>query len=148
RFVRVRTVEPKWGRFRMGWEAIVALSCRRSPAGMGPDHMRRRDFVRGCVAAAATAAWPLALRARTAEAARIGFIGSELRLKQFRQGLQELSLREGRDLVIAYRPNDPTEALPRVVAELLALKVDVIVASGSLAVDAARKATRTIPIVM
>src|SRR5262249_10369974 len=113
----------------------------------GADRMRRRDFVRRCVATGVAIAWPLALHART-ETARIGFIGSELRLKQFRHGLQELSLREGRDVIIAWRPNDPTDALPRVVAELLALKVDVIVASGSLAVDAARKATRTIPIVM
>jgi putative ABC transport system substrate-binding protein len=98
---------------------------------------------------AAAAAWPFALQARERhEAARVGFIGSEHRLAQFRRGLSELAYVEVRDVVITYRSSDPTEALPRAAAELVALKVEVIVAAGSLAVRAAQQATRTIPIVM
>src|SRR4051812_3526979 len=111
--------------------------------------MRRRDFVSLLGAAATTAAWPFALAARErGEIARVGFIGSEHRLAQFRRGLAELGYVEGRDVVTAHRSNDPTEGLPRAAAELVALKVDVIVASGSLAVRAAQQATGTIPIVM
>jgi putative ABC transport system substrate-binding protein len=109
--------------------------------------MRRRDFLR--VMGVAAAAWPAALQARDRnEVARVGFIGSEHRLTQFRRGLAELGYVEGRDVVITSRPSDPAEGLPRAAAELVALKVDVIVAAGSLAVRAAQQATRTIPIVM
>jgi putative ABC transport system substrate-binding protein len=109
--------------------------------------MRRRDFV--SLVGAAAAAWPFALHARERnEPASVGFIGSDHRLAQFRRGLSELAYVEGRDVVIVSRPSDPTEGLPRAAAELVALKVDVIVAAGSLAVRAAQQATRTIPIVM
>jgi ABC-type uncharacterized transport system substrate-binding protein len=111
--------------------------------------MRRRDFISALGAAATMAAWSSALAARErGEIARVGFIGSEHRLAQFLRGLAELGYVEERDVVIAHRANDPTDGLPRAAAELVALKVDVIVASGSLAVHAAQQATRTIPIVM
>jgi putative ABC transport system substrate-binding protein len=64
-----------------------------------------------------------------------------------KEGLGDLGYLVGRDILIEYRPSDP-DRLPRFVAELVRLKVDVIVASGSQSVRAAQQATTTIPIVM
>ncbi len=67
----------------------------------------------------------------------------------FRQGLRELGYVEGRNLVIEYRSADgQTGRLPALAAELVALDVDVIVTHSTPGVRAAKKATRTIPIVM
>jgi putative ABC transport system substrate-binding protein len=66
----------------------------------------------------------------------------------FRQGLRDLGYVEGRDFVIEFRDAKGTpERLPALAAELVALKVDVIVASGTPHALAAKQATRTIPIV-
>jgi putative tryptophan/tyrosine transport system substrate-binding protein len=94
-------------------------------------------------------AWPCVARARAQNrVVRIAFLGLERRLEQFRQGLVDLHYVEGRDIVIEYRPSDPSDRLPAFAAELVTLNVDVIVAGGSLAVRAVQQATRTIPIVM
>jgi len=109
--------------------------------------MRRREFI--TILGATALAWPLAAPARAANGkALIGFLGLERRLEKFRQGLHDLGYVEERDFVIGYRPSDPADRLPALAAELVALKADVIVAGGSLAVRAAQQATRTIPIVM
>jgi len=109
--------------------------------------MLRREFI--TVLGATALAWPLAARARMPNGmALIGFLGLERRLDEFRQGLGDLGYVEGRDIVIEYRPSDPADRLPGFAAELVALKADVIVAGGSLAVRAAQQATRSIPIVM
>jgi putative tryptophan/tyrosine transport system substrate-binding protein len=67
----------------------------------------------------------------------------------FRQTLRELGWREGHNVILEFRPpareGDPYDNL---VAELVRLHVDVIVATGTRAVRAAKQATRTIPIVM
>ena len=69
--------------------------------------------------------------------------------EQFRQGLGELGWREGRNIVIEYRFADgKVDRLPALVAELVRLDVAVIVAQPTAAAVAARKATRSIPIVM
>jgi putative ABC transport system substrate-binding protein len=67
----------------------------------------------------------------------------------FRDGLQQLGYIEGRNLefVVRYMEGHP-ERLPALAAELVALKVDVIAASGTQATRAAMQATTTIPIVM
>jgi putative ABC transport system substrate-binding protein len=109
--------------------------------------MRRRKFITGLGATAL--ARPLAAHARAPNGvALIGFLGLERRLEKFRQGLRDLGYVEGRDIAIEYRPSEPADRLPGFAAELVALKADVIVAGGSLAVRAAQRATRTIPIVM
>jgi len=67
----------------------------------------------------------------------------------FVQGMRELGYVEGKNLVIEWRSAEGRdERLPGLAAELVRLKVDVIVAGGAQSVSAAQKATTTIPIVM
>ncbi len=85
---------------------------------------------------------------------RIGFLaatpsGSSDRTETFRQGLRELGYVEGKNIVIEYRRAEGQfERLPDLAAELVHLKVDVIVASGAASTRRAKEATATIPIVM
>jgi putative ABC transport system substrate-binding protein len=66
-----------------------------------------------------------------------------------RQGLREVGYVEGQSIGIEWRTAIAnTERFPKLAAELVRLNVAIIVASNSPAVDAARKATKTIPIVM
>ena len=70
-------------------------------------------------------------------------------LEAFRQGLRDLGHIEGQNLVIEYRYAEGSqERLPDLVAELVRLQVEVIVAGGRNTIRAAQHATRTIPIVM
>lgn len=65
------------------------------------------------------------------------------------QGLRELGYVEGKNIVIHYRyANGKRDKLPALAAELVDLKVDVIVALTTIAAEQAKKATRTIPIVI
>jgi len=89
-----------------------------------------------------------------AQVFRIGFLGSgspadtDPRLDAFRQGLRDRGYTEGRTIAIEYRwAQGKMQRLPALVAELVALKVDVIVASATPAALAAKNATTTIPIV-
>ena len=67
----------------------------------------------------------------------------------FRQAMRELGYVEGRTVLFEARGGDGrSERLPALAAELVRLKVDVIVTAGSTAAQAARQATATIPIVM
>ncbi len=87
---------------------------------------------------------------------RIGFLDYRLRSTTtdprfiaLRQGLRELGYVEGQNLVLEYRSEHKPERYPELVAELVRLKVDVIVTPPSpRAIRAAQRATRTIPIVM
>ena len=96
---------------------------------------------------------PLALEAQpTAKIARIGYLAIDqaasphLR-EAFLQELRDLGYIEGRNLVIEYRSAEgKSEQLPALAAELVALKVDVIVAPSTAAALAAKQATRTLPI--
>jgi putative ABC transport system substrate-binding protein len=66
----------------------------------------------------------------------------------FLEGLRDLGYVEGRDLVIEYRDAEgKLERLPALAAELVALKVDVIVAPPTVAALAAKQATKNLPIV-
>ena len=99
----------------------------------------------------ATLVAPLAAKAQEAgKVARIGMLVSSSSpfVEAFKQGLRELGYVEGRNIVIEYRSTDGRdERLPGLAAELVRLKVDIIVASSQGAV-AARQATTAIPIVM
>jgi putative ABC transport system substrate-binding protein len=70
-------------------------------------------------------------------------------LDGFRQGLRELGYVEGKNFVIDYRSADGRdERFPGLAAELVRLKVDLILTRGTPAALAARNATGTIPVVM
>jgi putative ABC transport system substrate-binding protein len=99
---------------------------------------------------------PLSVRAQAeGKAYRIGYLStgsgtsSYLRpLEAFRQGLRDLGWVEGQNIIIEYRyAQGRPDRLPGLAEELVRLKVDVIAASPTPAVQAARNATRTIPIV-
>ena len=67
----------------------------------------------------------------------------------FRQGLQDAGYAEGRDVVIEWRSASGDYArLPRLAADLVKGKVEVIIADITVAIQAAKQATSTIPIVM
>jgi ABC-type uncharacterized transport system substrate-binding protein len=86
---------------------------------------------------------------------RLGFLfGSSLsansaRHEAFRQGLRELGYVEGKNIVIDWRSaEEKLDRLPVLAADLVRLKVDIIVTGGSSPTRAAKEATTTIPIVM
>jgi putative tryptophan/tyrosine transport system substrate-binding protein len=86
---------------------------------------------------------------------RIGFLdpstaaGSAVLLDTFRQELSKLGWIEGKNITIEYRfAEQKTERLPDLAAELVRLKVDLIVVTGGPAALTAKRATTTIPIVM
>jgi putative tryptophan/tyrosine transport system substrate-binding protein len=86
---------------------------------------------------------------------RIGFLSGgspssvATRVEAFRQGLRELGYVEGQNIVIEYRYADGKfNRLPELTAEVVRLKVDVIVSGGPAPTRAAKEATVTIPIVM
>ena len=114
--------------------------------------MRRRDFV--LVLGGAAASLPLAARAQQPKAARLGVlvVGSSdpaQFMQVLREGLRELGYVEGRNITIELRSaGGQTSRLAGLAAEIVALKPDVIVASETPAVEAAKQATRDIPIVM
>jgi putative ABC transport system substrate-binding protein len=94
---------------------------------------------------------------RAANLSRIGFLAplspSDLRverfLQAFRQGLRDLGYVEGQNIAIEFRwAGGQYDRLPGLAAELVRLKVNVIVAAGPPAIHAAKQATETIPIVM
>ena len=75
--------------------------------------------------------------------------GPSANLEAFRQGLRELGYVEGKNIVVEYRyAEGKSDRLPELVSELLHLKVNVIVVSGTGPTSAAKRATSTIPIVM
>jgi ABC-type uncharacterized transport system substrate-binding protein len=97
---------------------------------------------------------PLAVEAQQTETIpRIGYVSTNLAVnahivEAFRHGLRDLGYFEGRNLVIQYRSAEgKLERFPALAAELVALKVDVIVAANTQAALAAKQATATIPIV-
>jgi putative ABC transport system substrate-binding protein len=112
--------------------------------------MRRREFI--TLLSGTAAAWPLVARAE--RIARVGYLGLTSASKQadridaFRAGLRNLGYVEGKNIQIEFRFADGDNGrLPGLVAELIGLNVDVIVAYAT-GVPAARRMTATIPIVM
>ncbi len=119
--------------------------------------MKRREFIALLGGAtAASAAWPLAAGAQTPpKIPRVGFIAGASptatghTVGAFRQGLRELGYVEGQTIALEVRwAEGRMERIPELVAELVGLKMDVLVAGISQAALAANKATRTTPIVM
>src|SRR5262245_1189493 len=116
--------------------------------------MRRREFI-GLLGAVST--WPLAAggQQQPVKVARIGYlttdgrVGASINLEPFRQGMSELGYIEGTNFTIQQRSADGRiERLASLASELVALKVDVIVAVATPAGRAAQQATTTIPIIV
>ncbi len=112
----------------------------------------RRTFLAGTGAVLLAA--PLASEAQPVKVPRIGVLspgspgGPTPLLDAFRQGLRELGYVEGQNIRLEYRFAElRLERLPGLATELVALKVDVIVASNQVSALAAKQATKTIPIV-
>jgi len=114
--------------------------------------MDRRTFLAGTGAVLLAA--PLAAEAQQAgKVPRIGYIRAEgppaADIEAFRQGLREHGYVEGKNIVVEYRWADGNEQrLRAIVAELIRVKVDLIVTSAPAATRAAKEAATTIPIVM
>jgi putative ABC transport system substrate-binding protein len=112
--------------------------------------MKRRQFV-GLMGGAAVM-WPLAARTQQPALPVIGFLSSRSPgaatrfIDAFRQGLKETGFVEGRSVTIQYRfAEDQYERLPALAADLVGLRVAVLIAGGT--VGPAQKATTAIPIV-
>src|SRR6516225_8882661 len=113
--------------------------------------LRRRDFI---TLLGGAAVWPLAARAQLAGGtAKIGLLWPGAppvspRMESFRQGLRALGFVDGQNIAIElrYAQRGPQQ-LPELAAELISLKVGVILAPGDLAPKVAQQATETIPIV-
>jgi putative ABC transport system substrate-binding protein len=99
--------------------------------------------------------WPHLADAQTKKIPRVGFLiasaasAQQPRLEAFKRGLRELGYIEGQNIAIEVRSGEgKPEQLPVAAAELVSLKVEVIVSGGPTSTRAAKQATNTIPIVM
>ncbi|PYJ67511.1 MAG: ABC transporter substrate-binding protein [Verrucomicrobia bacterium] len=91
--------------------------------------------------------------AQQAKVSRIGYLGAttpgSAPAEAFRQGLRDLGYVEGKNIIIEYRyAEGVNERFANLAAELVSLKVDVILTGGTPATQAAKNATQTVPIVM
>ena len=111
--------------------------------------MRRREFV---ALFGGAVAWPFAARAQQKQMHRVGVLSQDIQpglLEAFREELHKLGYVEGSDVSIDLRnAAGHNERLAALAEELLRLKVEVIVAVNTPAAQAAKKATKTIPIVI
>jgi putative tryptophan/tyrosine transport system substrate-binding protein len=116
--------------------------------------VKRRNFI--TLFAGAAAAWPLAARAQQAgKVWRIGWLTGASREatpalpSAFLQGMRDLGYVEGRDFVMESRyAEGKYEQFPELAAELVRLKVDVILTGTTAAIRTLQSATTTIPIVL
>jgi putative ABC transport system substrate-binding protein len=119
--------------------------------------VKRREFV--TLLGGAVVAWPVAARAQEATSTirRVGFLlpgvarTTAVRglLEAFREGLKEYGWVEGQNISVDYRFAEGKEdALPGIAAALVQSWLDVIVAEGTPAIQAAKNVTQTVPIVM
>jgi ABC-type uncharacterized transport system substrate-binding protein len=116
------------------------------------DQLKRREFI--TLLGDAAVAWPLAAfaqqpRVPTIGALVIGNISPEQFWREFRQGLRDLGYVEGQNIRFEFRSaKGHLDRLPELAAELVRLKVDIIVTWFTPTALAAKQATREIPIVM
>src|SRR5437588_2878148 len=118
--------------------------------------MKRREFITLLGGAAAT--WPLVARAQQSERMRrVGLLQGlaaddpewQRRFGALKQGLQDWGWTEGQNITFEGRfAAGKPERLPALASELVEANVDVIVTNAAQPIEAARKATSTIPIVM
>jgi putative ABC transport system substrate-binding protein len=117
-------------------------------------HIPRREVI--TLLGGAAAVWPFVARAQQlARPARIGILGlaSEaavaLYVNAVRAGLRDFGYIEGKNLIIEYRFGDGNyDRLPELAGQLVRLNVDILVTFAAPGTQAAKSATKTIPIVM
>jgi ABC-type uncharacterized transport system substrate-binding protein len=119
------------------------------------DNSERTLRLATLVIFALVTAYPAAAAETAGRVYKVGFLGQtsaavhDRQTGALRQGLRDLGYEEGRNLVIEYRwAERKLDRLPALAAELVALKVDIIVTHGSPGSRAAKQATNTIPIVI
>lgn len=119
-------------------------------AGISGAVVRRRDFI---MVLGGAAAWPRTAKAQKPASPTIGFLGfgtasaSANRVDALRAGLHELGYVEGKNINIEFRWAETADELRERAAELVRMNVDVIFATSSTEVGAAREATTMIPII-
>jgi putative ABC transport system substrate-binding protein len=125
--------------------------------GVAVNSQRRRLLAFGATGLAATvlASLSCSKSEQRAQIPRVGFLSPASptaiadRVEGFRQGLQKLGYQEGKNIVVEYRYADGSaERLAALAAELVGLKVEVVVTHGEAAIKALERVSRTIPIVV
>jgi putative ABC transport system substrate-binding protein len=113
--------------------------------------VKRRDFI--TLLAGAAVLWPRMAWAQRTTPPVVGFLGfgtasaSANRVAALREGLRELGYVEGKNITIEFRWAETTDELRERAAELVRMNVDVIFATSSTEVGAAKEVTKAIPIV-
>src|SRR5262245_63328298 len=133
----------------MGTSGQVCTGTRRH--NHAHRRVRRREFI--TLLGGAAVGWPLAASAQTQpKIPRVGVVQAATPargLEAFRQGLRELGYVEGQTIIMELRSAEGRiERIPELVAELVSLKVDVLVAGRTPAALPVRQATQTHPIGM
>jgi len=116
--------------------------------------MQRREFI--TLLGGAAVAWPVAAHAQQPEQMqRIGYLGSDsasrtaVRVDALRTGLHDLGYVEGKNIIIEFRWAEGNyDRLSELATELIDLKIKVLVTQGTPVTAAAKRMTRTVPIVM
>jgi len=113
--------------------------------------MKRREFI---TLVGGAVAWPLTARAQQAKVPTVGVLltgnpDPEIFLRSFRGALRDVGYTDGQNIRLEVRSAEGKSVLlPQKAAELVGLKVDIIVAALTPAIQAAKQATSDIPIVM
>src|SRR5262249_55196827 len=117
--------------------------------------MIKQGFVWLLATVFVTTVFPVRAQQQPVKVARIGILSASDpslnpdRTEAFRQGLRELGYVEGKDILIEYRyAEGKFDRLTALAAELVRLKVDVIVTRGAAPIRSAKEVSNTIPIVM
>jgi putative ABC transport system substrate-binding protein len=136
---------PAWGLLQVGYKGGISVNFKQATCAV--------ILALGSVLGVA-----LSGAQQTGKMTRVGFLGtgpaptpatSYAPLQAFRRGLDELGYVEGRDVVIETRwAEGRLDQLPALAAELVGLRVDILVGVGAVVARAAESATTTIPIVM
>ena len=112
--------------------------------------MKRREFI--TLLSGATAAWPIAARAQEIKNRKIGVLhpgqaaALDARIAAITEGLNSPSKLFGTDLILRLADGEVTR-LPRLAVDLVKERVHAIVAAGPPAVQAAKNATASIPVI-